>query len=706
VTSGSRRRLGVRLALLTLLGLATVAIVLAIVVMRSEALRWRAAVVRAKFMGNLPEIPLRDLVRWLGPESEVYLASLAENPNVNAGVLNHDRDDGASLEKGRLVYGKFCASCHGAAGRGLAGTDLVASVGNSTDWAFFSATKWGRPGTAMAAQPVSDGEIWDVHAYMRSLGLAASLKEDGVPTSSRITVNVAPEAVLAASERPQEWLTYAGNYSGHRHSGLSQISRKNVGSLRVAWISQLRSADRWLEASPIAAGGLVFVTESPAGVVALDAQTGERVWETSRPMAPNLLLCCGTVNRGVAILGSKIFVATPDAHLVTLDATSGRRLWEVMVADNRDGYAMTGAPLAFKDRVLVGVSGGDYGIRGFVAAFSTEDGRLLWKFHTVPGPGEVGHETWAGDSWKIGGAATWSTGAYDSQRDTVYWGVGNPAPPHHGGVRAGDNLFANSVVALDATSGKLRWHYQFTPADEHDWDAVQQPVLARIAWQGQPRDVVLWANRNGFFYVLDRDSGKFLSAKAFVKQTWAAGFDQNGRPISHPEARPSRTGSLVWPWVGGGTNWWPPSYDNTRRLFYVPSVDAASVYFRDENARFRRGQVFMGGMANNADNQPVIVAIKAIVPETGEVRWERRLAQGGVVPRVVGGVLSTAGGLVFGGYRDEFFAFDSDSGEKLWQIRVGANINAAPVSYAVDGRQFVAIVAGHALFTFSLPSSN
>ena len=696
-------RLRLRLTSLLLVGMTVAAIALAIVVMRSDALRWRAAVVRAKLLGSLPEIPLREFVTWLAPNSPVHLESLAESPNVHAGIQNHIRADSVSVAEGKLVFGKFCASCHGDAGRGLAGPDLVASVANTTDWAFFSASKWGRPGTAMAAQPLSDLEIWQAHAYLRRLALAPSTKDGGAASTTRVAINVAPESILA-SDRPHEWLTYAGNYAGHRHTKLSQISRKNVRDLRVAWIAQLRSADRWLEASPIAAGGLVFVTESPGGVVALDARTGEKVWQFREPLASNLLLCCGSVNRGVAILGDKIFVATLDARLVALDATTGRRIWQATVGDNRDGYAMTGAPLALKDRVLVGVSGSDYGIRGFVAAFSTADGRLLWKFHTVPGPGEAGHDTWAGDSWKTGGAATWSTGAYDSKLDLVYWGVGNPAPAHHGGVRKGDNLFANSAIALDATSGKLRWHYQFTPADEHDWDAVQQPVLARIPWQGQPRDVVLWANRNGFFYALDRASGAFLSAKAFVKQTWASGFDENGRPTRIPESRPSRTGSLVWPWVGGGTNWWPPSYDSERRLLYVPSVDAAGIYFRDEAVRFQKGRLFMGGVANTATNQPTIVAIKAIAAETGEVRWETRLPHGAAdVHRVVGGVLSTGGGLVFAGYRDQFFAFDSDSGETLWQIRVGGDINAAPVSYAVDGHQFIAVMAGHALFTFSLP---
>lgn len=697
-------RLKLRFVGLLLVGIAVAAIGFAIVVIRSDALSWRARVVHAKLLGSLPEIPYRELITWLAPNSPVHLEPLASGANVHAGIQSpFSNEDVTAIENGRLAFGKTCAGCHGDAGRGLAGPDLVASVANTTDWAFFSATKWGRPGTAMAAQPLSDSEIWQTHAYLRRLTIASASKGGSSPVSQRPLINVGPASIVAASDRPHEWLTYAGNYAGHRHTTLSQISKDNVDQLRVAWIAQLRSTDQWLEASPIAAGGLLFVTESPGGVVALDAQTGAKVWQFRRPLPSNLLLCCGSVNRGVAILGDKIFVATIDARLIALDANTGRLIWEAPVAENRDGYAMTGAPLAFKDRVLVGISGSDYGARGFVAAFSAADGRLLWKFHTVPGPGEAGHETWAGDSWRVGGAATWSTGAYDAQRDLVYWGAGNPAPAHHGGVRTGDNLYANSVVALDASSGKLRWHYQFTPADENDWDAVQQPVLARIPWQGEPRDVVLWANRNGFFYALDRESGKFLSAKAFVKQTWADGFDEKGRPIRRPASRPTSTGALVWPWVGGGTNWWPPSYDSERRLLFVPTVDGASIYFRDDDARFQRGQLFMGGIANNATNHPTAVAIKAIAADTGEVRWQTPLAQGAVVHRVVGGVLSTAGGLVFAGYRDEFFAFDSDTGKKLWQVRLGGDINAAPVSYAVDGHQFIAVMAGHALFTFSLP---
>jgi alcohol dehydrogenase (cytochrome c) len=680
-------------------------IALAIALMRSNDLAWRALVIRSKMLGEIPEIPLRELVRWLAPGSPVYLESLSAHPNVHAGVHNAFVD-AESVEKGGQVFGRLCTHCHGDTGTGRAGPDLIASVANTTDWAYFSAAKWGRTGTAMAAQPVSDVEIWQTHAYLRHLALRSSPGEDSQARERR-QIKVPAESILASSERPHEWLTYAGNYGGHRHSALSQISRKTVGDLRVAWIAQLRSADAWLEASPIVAGGLIFVTESPDGVVALDARTGQKVWQFRRPVPSNLQLCCGSVNRGAAILGDTLFVATLDAHLVALDAATGRKKWEIKVAEHREGYAMTGAPLALGDRVLVGVAGREYGIRGFVAAFSATDGRMLWKFHTIPAAGEPGHESWAGESWKIGGAATWTTGAYDAKLDLVYWGVGNPAPLHQGDVRAGDNLYANSVIALDAKSGKLRWHFQFTPADEHDWDAVQQPVLARIEWQGEQRAALLWANRNGFFYALDRETGKFLFAKPFVKQTWAAGFEPSGRPIPHPEARPTRTGSLVWPWTGGGTNWWPPSYDDGRRLLYVPTVDAAGIYFREDLVRFERGKPFMGGVAKNATNQPTTTAIRAIEAGTGNVRWEARLAHGGAnIPRVVGGALSTAGGLVFAGYRDEFFAFDADNGERLWQIRVGGAINAAPVSYSVDGTQFVAVMAGRALFTFSLPPSN
>ena len=557
----------------------------------------------------------------------------------------------------------------------------------------------------MPAQPLSDLEIWETHAFLRHLSLSAAKADLSPESSARPQVQIDAASILGSSKRPDEWLTFAGSYAGHRHSPLSRISKTNVRDLRVAWVSQLRSEDAYLEASPIVASNTVFVTESPDGVVALDASTGRKIWEFRRPLPSDLPLCCGSINRGVAILDDAVFVATLDAHLLAIKASNGRKRWETRVGDYHDGYSMTGAPLALRDRVIVGVAGGEFGIRGFVAAYRASDGQLLWKFDTVPGPGKPGHETWSGDSWKTGGAPTWTTGAYDAELNLVYWGVGNPAPPFRSKDRAGANLFSNSVVALDADSGELRWHYQFTPADEHDWDSVQQPVLAEILWDGRPRPALLWANRNGFFYALDRKTGRFLFANPFAKQTWNSGFTADGRPIPKPEASPSRQGSLVWPTVGGATNWWPPSYDAGRQLMYVPSIDAASIYFANETRVERGKDQMLGSTSVYAANQPASASVKAIEANTGTVRWEGLLQRGPDTLRSVGGVLSTAGGVVFVGYTDEFFALDSDTGRTLWKVRVGGRINAPPVTYTVGRTQFIALMAGHSLFAFSLPSA-
>jgi alcohol dehydrogenase (cytochrome c) len=329
----------------------------------------------------------------------------------------------------------------------------------------------------------------------------------------------------------------------------------------------------------------------------------------------------------------------------------------------------------------------------------------LWKFYTVPGPGEAGHDTWKADSWKTGGGPTWATGSYDAGLNLLYWGVGNPSPPFLSKERMGANLYSNSVVALDLTSGELRWHYQFTPGDEHDWDSAQQPVLAEIPWQGQSRAALLWANRNGFFYALDRRTGQFLFAKAFSKQTWAAGFTSEGRPIPQPGASPSRKGVLVSPPNAGATNWWPPSYDADRHLMYVPTLDGASIYFASE-AHVEKGKSqFLGSTSVFAANQSATTSIKAIESATGNVRWESQLGHGPDVTHFVGGILSTGGGIIFAAYHDEFLAFDSDTGKILWRIHLGARVNAPPVAYAVGRTEFITLLAGNSLFAFSLPAA-
>jgi alcohol dehydrogenase (cytochrome c) len=553
----------------------------------------------------------------------------------------------------------------------------------------------------MAAQPLEDRQIWETHAYLKQLALENP--GAGAATAPPRQISVDAASILTSSRRPSEWLTYAGNYAGHRHSTLSGISKRNVRDLRVAWVAQLRSAQEFLEASSIVASGVLFTSESPEGVVALDAATGKKVWQFSRPVPSGLPLCCGSANRGVSVLNNLVLIATLDAHLVALNASTGRLVWDTRVADFRDGYSMTGAPLALGDKVVVGVAGGEFGIRGFVAAFRASDGQLLWKFSTVPGPGEPGHDTWAGDSWKTGGAPTWTAGAYDPELNLLYWGVGNPSPTFLRKHRGGSNLYSNSVVALDARSGELRWYYQFTPADDHDWDSVQQPVLAEIPWKGRSRHAVLWANRNGFFYTLDRQTGEFLFAKAFGKQTWAEGFTPDGHPIVREGSRPDRSGRVVSPATNGATNWWPPSYDVARRTMYVPSFDGAATYYASDAEVQKGKRMFLGSASVFVADHPATASVKAIEATTGNIRWETQFETGPDITHFVGGVLSTDSGLVFAGYNDEFFALDSDTGRILWRFRLGARVNAPPVAYAIGQTEFIALMAGNSLFTFSLP---
>lgn len=448
----------------------------------------------------------------------------------------------------------------------------------------------------------------------------------------------------------------------------------------------------------------MFVSEAPGGVIALDAASGEVVWRFTRPVDPSKLpLCCGAFNRGVAILGNKLFLGTLDAALVALDASTGAKLWEVRVADPKLGYSITTAPLALENAVLIGVAGGEFGIRGFVAAFSPDDGRRVWQFDAIPAPGEPGHGTWTGESWKTGGASTWSVGTYDKERDVVYWTTGNPWPPLDTRGREGDNLYSNSVVALDRKTGKLRWYFQFTPADANDWDATQQLILTDILWKGEKVPVLLMASRNAFYYALDRRDGKFLYAKAYVKQTWSTHVDEKGRHTRDPASMPTLEGSLVWPWMHGGTNWWPPSYDAKRHLEFVPTVDGATQYFKLD-MKYKAGEMTMGGATQLAQNVPAVMAVKAIDPNTGTVKWSTRLDRGDMkqFSRITG-LVSTDGGIVVAGFEDRLSILDSDSGNELWKFRPGAQVNAGAITYSIDGKQYIAVVAGFVVYAFALP---
>jgi alcohol dehydrogenase (cytochrome c) len=337
------------------------------------------------------------------------------------------------------------------------------------------------------------------------------------------------ERILRSADQPENWLTYSGDYQSRRYSTLDQISRSNIDQLKVAWMYQIKAHHK-IETSPLVFDGMMYITEPPSDVTAIDLHSGRPIWSYRRSI-PAVPVCCGQVNRGVAALDDQLFIGTLDSHLVALDMRTGRVRWDVEVADYKTANSITLAPLAIKDKVIIGIAGAEYGIRGFLDAYDAKTGKRVWRFWTVPGPGEPGNETWSGDSWKHGGAPTWITGSYDPETNLLYWGTGNPGPDYAGDVRMGDNLYSDCLVVLNADTGKLKWYFQFTPHDVHDMDANEIPVLVDAEFRGKARKLVLFGNRNGFYYILDRLTGEFLHAKQFAIQTWAKGLDERGRPI-------------------------------------------------------------------------------------------------------------------------------------------------------------------------------
>jgi alcohol dehydrogenase (cytochrome c) len=529
-----------------------------------------------------------------------------------------------------------------------------------------------------------------------------------VAAALTLQAQVSTDRIARANREPQNWLTYSGSYASHRYSPLTQITPANVSSLEPQWVFQAQSLEKF-EATPLVVDGVMYTVQAPNDIVALDAVTGRTFWIYSYTPSTQARPCCGRVNRGLAILGDSLFMATLDGHLVAVDARGGRPLWNVAVASARPeaGYVFTVAPLIVRDKVIIGTAGGDFGVRGFVAAFDPKTGKELWRFNTVPGPGEPGHDTWAGDSWMHGGAPIWTTGSYDAALNLMYWGTGNPGPDWNGDSRAGDNLYSNAVIALDPDTGKLKWHFQFTPHDEFDFDSTQVPVLADTEWQGAPRKVMLWANRNGYFYVLDRATGEFLLGKPFVKATWTTGLDPKGRPMN--VVRPTAAGTVVFPNPVGGTNWYSPSFSPRTGLFYVPSWnDTYATYFR-QPAEYVEGRSFTGafpkgmiglkgGPINRGIPEEGYGSIQAIDPKTGARKWEYKMTD-----FIEGGVLTTASDLLFSGGREAYlFALDARTGALLWKASVGGPVQAGPISYSVSGRQYVSIAAGNAQFTYAL----
>jgi alcohol dehydrogenase (cytochrome c) len=520
-----------------------------------------------------------------------------------------------------------------------------------------------------------------------------------LPANAQVTA----ERLLNAEQEPQNWLMYSGDYAGRRFSTLKEIRVANAEKLVPKWAYQTMAGGKF-ETTPLVVDGIMYGTGQDDRAFALDARTGRPIWQYQRTLPGDIRPCCGRVNRGLAILGDKVFMGTLDSHVIALDTKTGNVVWDVSAVDYRKGYSFTLAPLVIKNLVLVGVSGGEYGIRGFIDAYDANTGERKWRFYTVPAPGEPGNDTWEGESWKIGGSPAWITGTYDVETNTTFWTTGNPSPSNRGEGRAGDNLYSNSLLALEPETGKLRWHFQFTRHDEHDYDATQVPVMVdRDAVAGEKYDgrkkLIVQANRNGFFYVIDRSNGQLIRAESYAKVSWSKERDSSGRPTPAKEGSPTSEGNRVCPGAAGATNWMSPTYDPETKLFYVTAREQCDV-FSTAPQPYEAGHAYYGSAYfPNDDAAPFYGALRAIDPDTGKIKWEWKHPS-----PTWSGVLSTAGGIVFTGDAEgNFIALDAASGKALWHFQCGASVYSSPMSYAVDGRQYVAVAAGTALFTFGLP---
>jgi alcohol dehydrogenase (cytochrome c) len=495
------------------------------------------------------------------------------------------------------------------------------------------------------------------------------------------------------------WVSYNGDYTGRRYSGLSEINPGNLPGLRAEWVFHAGNTKR-LEVTPVVINGIMLLTAAN-DAFAIDARTGRVVWHHALPISEGLIDdASGHINRGVGVWHNRVYMETDNAHLLCLDVRSGNLIWDVPYANWNKNYGATSAPLVVKDKVLVGTSGGDDGVRGFVAAFDALTGKLAWRLWTIPGPGEPGSESWPGKLYLHGGGTTWMPGTYDPQLNTIYWGTSNPAPDFEGGVRPGDDLYTDCVLALDPDTGKLKWHFQFTPHDLFDFDAVETPILIDAIYQGAARNLLVQANRNGYIYVLDRTNGKFLSATAFVeKLNWAKGVDAQGRPLL-TGVQPTAQGTRVCPGYAGATNWYAPSYnESTHSVYFMAREECETFFLKPQPFQEGHGYYSTGVKRIPGElSQKVLVAFNL---DTSSIAW--KYPQTGLA-RSVAGTMTTASGVVFfGDDAGSFEAVDARTGKPLWHFNTGQDISASPMSYAIAGKQYVAIAAGSDVFSFKLP---
>lgn len=634
---------------------------------------------------------------------------------------------GGASDAGARQFATSCAGCHGLDGSGSAKGSAIAklpAVIARSDDELVAIVRNGVQGKGMPPMAVlGDEKISAVVRYLRTLqgvsGTAPTARPIDKSSVGAGSLAGAPTAVAAASQQAagsalvdltqsdlnqkeirENWVSYNGDYTGRRYSSVDEVTPANASHLVAKWRFRMGSGGV-LEVTPVVIAGVMFVTRSN-DAYALDAATGKLLWRHTRAVSEGLIDdASGHINRGVAVLGTRLYMETDNAHLLCLDARTGKQIWDVAYATGNKNYGATSAPLIVKDKVLVGTSGGDDGVRGFVAAYDAETGKEAWRFWTIPAPGEQGNESWPGNMYLHGGGTTWMPGTYDAELNTIYWGTGNPSPDFDGSVRPGDDLYTSSLLALDPDTGKLKWYFQYSPHNLYDYDAVQTPVLVDADFKGEPRKLVVSANRDGFLYILDRTDGKYLFSKQFIEvQNWAKGIDENGRPISN-NLIPDAKGVTVCPSYSGGTNWYSPSYDPARKMFYFRSLEECSL-FKAKPEPFVEGQGYYStGTENPPGEHPDWGFLNAFSMDTLDFAWRDRLFGD---DNAVAGVMSTAGGLVaFGNDAKGFEIDDSSTGKLLWKFNLGTSMHASPMSYAIAGKQYFAVAAGDEIVAFALP---
>ena len=635
-------------------------------------------------------------------------AALAQNPQL-----------------GRANYESRCVACHGGDGAGGEhGPAIVSRLGARSDAELTTILREGIPNRGMPSFMLTDTESSDLVAFLRTLrprpghGLATAKIEtvDGHKLEGAVLNQTSDDMQLQTGDKrvhllrsvggkfrevtsQTDWPSYNGDTRGYRYSALDQINRTNVTRLAPKWIFTLPNTAP-LQVTPVVAGGIMYVT-SANECYALDAGAGRMIWHYQRPRTRNLTgNASGGINRGVALAGDRVFMVTDHAHIIALNRFTGDLLWETEMADWHQNYNATSAPLIVGNLVVSGSAGGDEGVRGFLAAFDQATGKEVWRFWTVPKPGEPGSDTWQGRDIEHPGSVAWFTGSYDSDLDTIYWQTGNPGNDLNGDERGGDNLYSCSVVALDAKSGKLKWYYQFTPHDVWDWDATEPLALIDSNWQGQPGKLLVQANRNGFFYVLDRTNGKLLLATPFVKKlTWASEIGADGRPVRLPNVEPTLKGTKVCPGLEGAANWFSTAFNPSTGLYYVQTLEKCEILTKTP-MEWRAGRGYMGGTWVDTPGEPGHKILRAFDIRTGKPAWE--LPETGPA-NSWGGALSTAGGIVIFGEDSGVLAVaDAVSGKTLWRFQTSQVWKASPMTYVFDNKQNVAVASGSSIIGFGL----